>query len=57
LILYKLKYDKKIYLMPLGKNRKEQIERSQKLIDICITRNYEFSPRLHILIYDEKKNV
>jgi organic radical activating enzyme len=55
--LNQLKYEKKIYLMPLGKNRKEQIERSQKLIDICINRNYEFSPRLHILIYDEKKNI
>lgn len=55
--LNQLKHEGKVYLMPLGKNRKEQIERSQKLIDICINRNYEFSPRLHILIYDEKKNV
>lgn len=46
-----------VYLMPLGATRKDQIKNSPGVIDLCMKYGYEFSPRLHVLIYNTKKGV
>lgn len=53
---YKIPNDK-IYLMPKGIHREEIIEQSQFIIEKCFEYNYQFSPRLHVLVYDNKKLV
>jgi len=47
----------KIYLMPKGTTRAIIIEESQFLISKCIELGYRFTPRLHILIFDDRKMV
>lgn len=47
----------KIWLMPFGVHRDEIIEQSQFLIDKSFEEGFNFSPRLHVLIYDNKKLV
>lgn len=47
----------KIWLMPFGVHREEVIEQSQFLIDKSFEEGFNFSPRLHVLIYDNKKLV
>lgn len=49
--------DSKIYLMPKGTEREEIIEQSQFIIDKCFDYGFNFSPRLHILIYNNKRLV
>lgn len=49
--------DNKIYLMPKGVEREEIIEQSQFLIDKCFEYGYNFSTRLHILLYGNKRGV
>lgn len=47
----------KIWLMPFGVHREEVIEQSQFLIDKSFEEGFNFSPRLHVLIYDNQKLV
>ena len=47
----------KIYLMPLGTTREEMIKESNFIIDKCFEYEYEFSPRLHILMFDNQRLV
>jgi 7-carboxy-7-deazaguanine synthase len=47
----------KIYIMPLGIKRQDMIMQSPFLMDMCIKYKFNFSPRLHILIFDNKKMV
>jgi len=52
------KIDKsKIYLMPEGMNKKVVQERSKWLIEICKKEGYNFTTRLHILIYGSERGV
>lgn len=48
---------KHLQLMPLGATRKELIKNSTKVIEWCKKYNLQFSPRLHIYIYDNKRGV
>jgi len=48
---------KEVYLMPQGTTRKEIVKNSQKVVDICIENNWNFSPREHIIIWNNKKGV
>jgi len=48
---------KDIYLMPFGTNREQIYTESQFLIEKCFELGFNFTPRLHILIYDNKKLV
>lgn len=45
----------KIWLMPEGVNKKVIQERSLWLIDLCKQKGYHFTPRLHILLYDNER--
>jgi len=47
----------KIYLMPKGIHTEEIVEQSKFLIEKVWENNFNFSTRLHILIYDNKKLV
>ena len=47
----------KIYIMPMGTTRDEIMENTHFLIEKCFDLQYNFTPRMHILIYDNKKLV
>lgn len=46
-----------IYLMPEGASFDEQIGHSKKVVEACLAFNYNFSPRLQVLIWDDKRGV
>jgi len=48
---------KRVFLMPKGATRKEQLKISQQVIKWCIDNGFNFSTRLHILIWDRKRKV
>jgi len=48
---------KKVYLMPEGISRDAILKRSTWLIEICKKEGYNFSPRLHIMLYNNKRAV
>lgn len=45
----------KVWLMPEGVNKKVVQERSEWIIEICKKNGYNFSPRLHIMLYGNKR--
>ena len=47
----------KVYLMPEGTSRSALLNRSKWLIDACKKEGYNFSPRLHILLFGNKRGV
>lgn len=47
--------DNNIYLMPKGIDRISIINESKNLVEACFKLPYNFTSRLHILIYDNKK--
>lgn len=47
----------RVWLMALGASRKEQLEAMPLLWEICRAHGYQFSPRLHILAFDQKKGI
>jgi 7-carboxy-7-deazaguanine synthase len=47
----------KVYIMPEGAYRDEQIERMPEVIDYCLKYNYKFSPRIHVLAFNDKRGV
>ena len=49
--------NEKIYLMPIGTHVNEIQEQCQFLIDKCFENNFNFSPRLHVLMFDNKRLV
>ena len=46
-----------VYLMPLGTTRVEMVDQSAFVLEKAMEHGYQFSPRLHILIYDNKRLV
>lgn len=48
---------KKVWLMPMGETRKEQLARSSALWRLCTEKRLNFSARLHILAFDDLKGV
>ncbi len=46
---------KKIYLMPMGKTREEILKESEFIIEMCFRYGFEFSPRLHILLFNNER--
>ncbi len=45
----------KIWLMPEGSNRENQINRMSDIAEIAVKRGYRFSPRLHLLMWDNQR--
>jgi len=50
-------YKDKIYLMAEGATKQEQEEKMEKVLNLAIKYGYNFTPRLHILIWDKKRGV
>jgi len=48
---------KNVYLMPEGKTREEQLLKMEFVIRLAKFSGYNFSPRLHILIWDNERGV
>jgi len=47
----------KVYLMPEGLNREQLTKRRQWLSDVCLQEGYNFTDRLHIITYGDKRGV
>lgn len=46
-----------VYLMPLGENIQKQMQNIRKVVEICSQYGYAFSPRAHILAFDDMDGV
>jgi len=46
-----------VYIMPEGATKKEQESKQKKVIEYCLKNKYNFTPRLHVLVWDNKKGV
>jgi len=49
--------DNKIYLMPEGINEEDMKERRLETVDMCKKHGYNFTDRLHIIIWGNKRGV
>jgi Organic radical activating enzymes len=47
----------RVWLMPLGASREEQLRLMPLLWDVCRKHGFRLSPRLHLLAFDRKKGV
>jgi 7-carboxy-7-deazaguanine synthase len=47
----------KVYLMPEGVSREQQVKKMKDIAEYCVNNGYNFSPRLHVLIWDLAKGV
>lgn len=47
----------KIILMPEARDRETLLERSKWLVELCQSEGYRFSPRLHILLWGDRRGV
>jgi 7-carboxy-7-deazaguanine synthase len=47
----------KVYIMPMGMSREEQIQRMELVFGFCRDKGYKMSPRLHILAFDKRPGV
>ncbi len=47
----------RVWLMPLGATRDEQLRRMADVWEACARHGFNLSPRLHILTFDDKKGV
>jgi 7-carboxy-7-deazaguanine synthase len=45
----------RIFLMPQGITREEIIASGAKVNEICIANSYRYSPREHVILYDNKR--
>jgi len=50
-------HEDRIWIMPEGKSRDLQIARMPEVMQYCLKNKFHFSPRLHILAYNEKRGV
>jgi len=46
-----------VYLMPEGITRSKQLASQQRVVDVALENGWNFSPRLHVLIWNTKKGV
>ena len=46
-----------IYLMPLGTQKREIEKKEKDVIELCKKHGYNYSPRIHVTIYQGKKGV
>lgn len=50
-------YFTNIYVMPMGANRDELINNMEYVADYAISKGFKYSPREHIIIWNDKKGV
>lgn len=56
-ILENLPYYANVYLMPLGETREKQLKNIPFVFDKCAEYGFSFSPRVHILAYNDKEGI
>lgn len=56
-ILNKIPYYVDVFLMPLGETREKQLENTQFVFEKCAELGFSFSPRIHILAFDDRDGV
>lgn len=49
--------DDEIYLMPACITTEQQFSKQQEIVNMCLKYGYNYSPRLHILIWNNKRGV
>jgi 7-carboxy-7-deazaguanine synthase len=47
----------RVFIMPQGKTRAEQLKRMKIIFSFCREHGYRMTPRLHVLIFDDKRGV
>jgi len=47
----------RVFLMPQGFDEKQLIENSKWLLEKCIEKGYQFTPRLHIMLYGCRRGI
>jgi len=47
----------KIWIMPLGARRSDQLKLSARVWDYCVRKKFNFAPRLHVLAFDRRKGI
>ena len=47
----------RVYLMAEGSTESEQKERSRWVVDLCKEHQYAYSPRLHVMLWGEKRGI
>ncbi|MCP4746355.1 MAG: 7-carboxy-7-deazaguanine synthase QueE [Desulfobacteraceae bacterium] len=47
----------RIWLMALGANRSQQLNRMNQVWKLCVIHGFQFSPRLHILAFNQQKGI
>ena len=47
----------KVWLMPLGATRREQLARMDRIWNACLRHGFNLAPRLHILTFNDKQGV
>lgn len=50
-------HNEKIWLMPLGAKKADQIKKMPGIWEYSVKKGYQFSPRLHVLAFDDKKGI
>ena len=46
-----------VYIMAEGKTRDEQIKKMKEVVEYCKKKGYNFTPRMHTLVWDNKRGV
>lgn len=47
----------RIYIMPEGATREEQLKKMPEVMEYCLKKGYKFGGRLHVLAYSDKRGV
>jgi len=47
----------RVYIMPEGATRSEQIKKMPEVIEYCLEKQYKFGARIHVLAYNKKRGV
>jgi len=47
----------RVWIMPEGETEEKQKEKEQEVWDYCIEKGYNFSPRLHVNVWGDKREV
>lgn len=48
-------YHWQVYIMPQGKLKEEQEELTEEVVEYCKEKGYNFTPRMHVLIWGDKR--
>lgn len=47
----------RVYIMPEGATREEQLKKMPEVMEYCLKKGYKFGGRLHVLAYDDQRGV